>query len=133
MFEAVEAAFDAVALFVEFSVVAAWLFPVASWRDDSDCAQALDLGDNLGGVVTLVGDDRLGALTLQEPDRFGVLGSLSSGDAERNWQAVFVGEQVDFGAQTSSGTPQSRVFGAPFLRPAAACWCARTMVESSIK
>jgi hypothetical protein len=43
-----EAAFDAVALFVEFPVVAARLFPVASGRDHGDCTQALDLGDDLG-------------------------------------------------------------------------------------
>jgi hypothetical protein len=131
--EAVEAAFDAVALFIEFFVVAAWLFPVAAWRDDGHRAQALDLGDDLGRVVSLVRDDGFGAPTLEQADRFGILRSLSGGDAERDRQAVFIGQQVDLAAQTSSGTPQSRVFGAPFLRPAAACWCARTMVESSIR
>jgi hypothetical protein len=122
VFEFIEAAFDTVALLVEFAVVAAWLFPVPSGRDDGDRAQALDLGDDLGRVIPLVGDHRFGALPFEQPDSFGVLGGLSGGDAEGDRQPIFIGQQVDFGAQSTSGTPQSRVFGAPFLRPVAACW-----------
>ena len=128
-----EAAFDTVALLIELAVVAARLFPVASWRDDGDRAQTLNLGDDLGRVVALVGDDDFRLLALEQSDGLGVLCGLASGDAERDRQTVLIGQQVDLGAQTSSGTPQSRVFGAPFFRPAAACWCARTMVESSIR
>jgi hypothetical protein len=39
---------------------------------------------------------------------------------EAQRQAQFVGQQVDLGRQTTSGTPQSLVC-APFLRPVAAC------------
>jgi hypothetical protein len=133
VFEAVEAAFDAVALLVEFTVVGPGLFSVASGRDDCDRAQALYLCDDLGGVIALVGDDRFGRLTFEQPDRLGILGGLACSDAEGDGQAILIGQQMDLGAQSTSGTPQSRVFGAPFLRPAAACWCARTMVESSIR
>jgi hypothetical protein len=120
--EAVEAAFDTVALLVEFAVIAARLFPVASGRDDRDRAQALDLGDDLGRVIPLVGDDGFGALSFEQPDRLGILRGLSGGDAEGDWKPIFIRQQVDLGAQSTSGTPQSRVCGAPFLRPAAACW-----------
>ena len=133
MFESVEAAFYAIALLVEFAVVGSGLLPVPAWRDDGDRSQTFDLGDDLGRVVALVGDDRLGRLAFEQKDGLLVLGCLAGSDAEGDWKAVFVRQQVDFGAQTSSGTPQSRVFGAPFLRPAAACWWARTMVESSIR
>lgn len=133
MFECVEATLDTVALFVEFAVVGSGLFPVPSGREDRDRAEAFDLGDDFGRVVALVGDDSLGVLAFEQEDRLLILGCLPSGDAEGEGQAVFVRQQMDLGTQTSSGTPQSRVFGAPFLRPAAACWCARTMVESSIR
>ena len=133
MLEAVEAAFDAVALFIELAVIAARQFPVPSGRDDGHGSEAFDLADDLRGVIALIGDDSFGPLALQQPDRLGILGGLAGSDAEGDRQAIFVGQQMDFGAQTSSGTPQSRVFGDPFLRPAAACWCARTMVESSIR
>ena len=72
-------------------------------------------------------------LTLQQADRLGVFGGLSRGNAEGYRQTGFVGQQMDLGAQSTSGTPQSLVAGAFFLRPVAACWCARTMVESIIR
>jgi hypothetical protein len=131
--ELVEAAFDAIALFVQFAIVGSRLFPISAWRDHRHRAQALDLGYDLGRVVALVGDDGFGLTAFQKLECLSIFGSLSWRDAEGDRQPVLVGQQVDLGAQTSSGTPQSRVFGAPFLRPAAACWCARTMVESSIR
>ena len=73
------------------------------------------------GVVAPVGEDGFGLLALQQFRGGSVLASLSCGDAELERQAVLIGQQVDLRAQTSSGTPQSRVFGAPFLRPVAAC------------
>ncbi len=41
-----------------------------------------------------------------------------------------IGQQVVFGSQSSSGTPQSLVLGPPF--PVAACWWARTRVVSNM-
>ena len=49
------------------------------------------------------------------------LTTSTAGHGEVHGQAQLVGEQVDLGRQTSSGTPQSLVF-APFLRSVAACW-----------
>lgn len=133
MLERVEAALDPIALFVEFAIVGSGLFPVPPRRDDGYRVQALDLGHDLGRVVALVCDDGFGLAAFQQQDRLGVLGGLPGRDAEGDRQPGFVRQQVDLGAQTSSGTPQSQVFGAPFLRPAAACWWARTIVESSIR
>ena len=45
---------------------------------------------------------------------------LASGDAKIYGQTQIVGQQMNLGRQTSSGTPQSLV-RAPFLRPVAAC------------
>ena len=89
-FEAVEAAFDAVALLVEFAVVATRLLPVPSGWDNSDRAQALDFGDDLGRVVALVGNHRCGVLAFEQPDGFCVLRGLSGGDAERDRKPVFI-------------------------------------------
>ena len=115
MFEAVEASFDAVALFIELFVVGAGLFPVPPWRYDRDRSEAFDLGNDLGRVVPLVGDDSFGLAPFQQADGLSVLGSLTCCDAEVYWQPGFVGQQMDLGAQSTSGTPQSRVFRAPFL------------------
>jgi hypothetical protein len=121
VFEAVEASFDAVALFVELAVVGSGLFPVPSWWDNGDRAQAMHLSYDLSRVVALVCDHGLGLLTFEQKDGLGIFSGLSSRDAEVHRQTVFIGQQMDLGAQTSSGTPQSLVFRAPFLRPAAAC------------
>lgn len=117
----VEAAFDEVSLFVQGAVVAARLLPVSSWRDDGGRTQSLDGVYDFSRVVSLVGDDRFGLPVLQQADRLGVFGSLSSRNAEGYRQPGFVGQQVNLGAQSTSGTPQSLVFAAPFLRPVAAC------------
>jgi hypothetical protein len=45
---------------------------------------------------------------------------LSGGDDHANRPAATVARQMDFGAQSSSGTPQSLCAGPPF--PVAACW-----------
>ncbi len=51
---------------------------------------------------------------------------------EPNGIAESVNADVDFGAQAAARTPDRLIFAPPFLAPAA-CWCARTMVESMIR
>jgi len=121
VFELVKATFDAVALFVEFPVVCALVFAVAFRRDHHRRAQALSLCHEDVGIVPLVGDDGFGLRRVQQIRGGRVFADLAGGDAELEWQTVFIGQEMDLGAQTTSGTPQSRVFGAPFLRPVAAC------------
>ena len=122
MLEFVEASLDAVALLVQFAIVAALVLAVAFWRDHSFCAECFRLRDQNVGIVAAVGEDGFGLLSLEQLRGRGIFPSLSGRDAELQRQAVLIRKQMDFGAQTSSGTPQSRVFGAPFLRPVAACW-----------
>ena len=131
--EFIEAALDLVALLVEFAVIWALLLAVAFGWDHGDGAHVLGLRHDGVRVVAFVGDHGLGLVALQQILSRRVLAGLACGDAEVQRQTVFVGQQVNLAAQTSSGTPQSRVFGAPFLRPVAACWCARTIVESIIR
>ena len=132
VFESGEAALNAIALFVEGFVIGAWLFAVAFGRDHGDRAHAGDMLNDGVAVVALVGQHRLGLAVSQQGDGLGAVVELPCGHGKVDRQAQLIGEQVDLSRQASSGTPQSLVF-APFLRPVAACWWARTMVESIIR
>ena len=72
-------------------------------------------------VVALVGQHRLGLVLAQQLDGLRAVVHLAAGEQKVQGQAKFVGQQMNLGRQTSSGTPQSLV-RAPFLRPVAACW-----------
>ncbi len=81
----------------------------------------MNAGDDRARVVAAVGDDGLRGATVQQGQGLWLFGGLARGQAKGQREAEAVGEQVDFGAQSASASPQSLVFGAPFLRPAAAC------------
>jgi hypothetical protein len=132
VFEPVEASLDAVAFSIEFFVVGALLFAVGFGRDHRDGSHGVDVVEDGLAVVALVGQHPLGLSISEQLDGLGAVVDLSAGDEKVHRQAQFVGQQVDLGRQTSSGAPQSLV-RAPFLRPVAACWWARTMVESIIR
>jgi hypothetical protein len=72
-------------------------------------------------IVALVGKHGLGLVLAQQLDGLGAVIHLAASDEKIQGQAQFIGEQMNLGRQTSSGTPQSLV-RAPFLRPVAACW-----------
>ena len=120
MLEFAEAALDLVALSIEIVIIISLHFAVASRWNDCFCACRLDMLDQHIGIVSLIRDDGLSRAVAQQGDSLGTVGHLSGGDVEAQRQAQFVGQQVDLGRQTTSGTPQSLVC-APFLRPVAAC------------
>ena len=121
LFEAVEASFDAVAQLVECAVVRALHLAVYFGWDNGFRAHGLYGGNDGAGVIAAVCHDDLGLAAGQQRQRFRELACLASGQPKADGLAQAVGEQVDLGAQSTSGTPQSLVF-APFLRPVAACW-----------
>jgi len=121
LFEPAEAAFDAIALPVELLIMHALLFSTAPGRDHRHCVDRFDVVHDAVRVVALVGDDRLGLPLAQQIDSLSTVVDLPGRDAEVDRLAILVSQQMDFGRQTSSGTPQSLV-RAPFLRPVAACW-----------
>ena len=90
-------------------------------RDDGLGPHSFDGSDDGGGVVAAVGHDDLGLAPGQQWQGLGELAGLTTGQPKADGLAQTVGEQVNLGAQSTSGTPQSLVF-APFLRPVAACW-----------
>jgi hypothetical protein len=119
--EFTEATFDAIALFVEIFVVLALYLAVSSGRDHSFGSHGFNMLYDCVRIVALVGQHGLGLVLAQQLDSLGAVIHLAAGDKKVQGQAQFIGEQMDLGRQTSSGTPQSLV-RAPFLRPVAACW-----------
>ena len=132
MFESAEAAFDAVALLVEGLVVLPLQLAIALGRNNGLGSPRFNVFHDGIRVVARVCENGFGLTLAQEINRLRAVVDLAAADAEVQRFAAFVGEQVNLARQTSSGTPQSLV-RAPFLRPVAACWWARTMVESSIR
>jgi hypothetical protein len=120
VFEFGEASFDAVSLFVKVLIVLPLHLPVRLRRDDRHRAHVGDMLDDRIAVIALVGQDVACLPLSQQRDRLRAVVGLSCRHDEVHRQSVLVGQQVDLGRQTSSGTPQSLVV-APFLRPVAAC------------
>ncbi len=96
-------------------------FSTALGRDDGFGTNTLDGSDDRVGVVAAVGHDDLGLPSGQQRQSLGKLSSLAACKSKGDGFAEAVGQQMNLGAQSTSGTPQSLVF-APFLRPVAACW-----------
>ena len=121
LLEPAEASLDSVAQLVESSIVRALHLAADFGRDDGFRADALDGSDDGVGVIAAISHDDLGLATGKQRQRFGELPGLTAGQPKADRLAQAVGQQVNLGAQSTSGTPQSLVF-APFLRPVAACW-----------
>ena len=120
-FEFTEATFDTIALFVEIFVVLALYLAVSFGGDHGFGSHGLNVLHDGICIVALVGKHGLGLVLAEQLDGLGAVIDLAAGDKKVQGQAEFIGEQMNLGRQTSSGTPQSLV-GAPFLRPVAACW-----------
>jgi hypothetical protein len=103
----------------------------AALRDDRACADRLDGLKDGESVVGLVGDHMGRREAVEQRQRLGAVVGLPRREDEPDRAAAAIDREVDLGAQSTSGTPQSRVLGPPF--PVAACWCARTIVLSIIR
>lgn len=119
--EFAEAALDPVALFVEIFVVLALYLAVPFGWNHGFCSHGFNVLNDGVGIVALVGKHGLSLVLAQQLDGLGAVIHLAARDEKVQGKAQFIGEQMNLGRQTSSGTPQSLVF-APFLRPVAACW-----------
>jgi len=110
MFELVEASFDAVALGIDLFVEGSLLLAKVPWRDDCDSTAVSHMVDDLVRIVPFVCKDGLCPVIGQQLHGVGKIAMLAGADAELQRQAALVGQQVNLGAQSSSRTPQSRVF-----------------------
>ena len=166
LFQAVEAAFDDVALLVDGGVEARW--PAAGWTS------GLAAGDLVGpfrageadpetshrpagrGVrVRLVSDHPAGPASwsaapgradadlIEQRQQLRVVTGLAWGDQDRHRPAAAVHGEVDLGGQPAPRASEPFALdrkvldpggaGTPFFRAPAACWCARTLLESTEK
>ena len=115
----VEAAFDAVSVFVDFGVMAD---EALSRRIAGDDGFSPDVGDTVAngiGVVGRVGQHMAGPEPLHQRQGSRRVAGLSGREDHPERPAERVAGNVDFGRQPASGTPQSLVPAPPF--PVAAC------------
>jgi len=131
LLEAIEASLDDIALFVDVPVVGAMIAPPRMRRDHRLGTGLTDSVQQHTTVVTSIGEDVRWTKALDQSFGLRHVVCLPRCDDQAYGTAFAVASQVDFGAQTSSGTPQSLGGRPPF--PVAACWCARTMVLSSMR
>lgn len=121
---------------------------VGSLRDGAGYAAFAQVGAEPSGAVGLVGDDLVGlaarpalagardADAFQEGTRADAVVALAGCQQDREWASLAVAGEVDFGGQSSPGSAEGvivwfvRLVDPPFRPVAAACWWARTMVES---
>jgi len=85
------------------------------------------------GVIALVGDEGAGLEALDQFMGLCDIVALAWPEQQTDGIAKCVGRGVDFGTQATAGSPQTLGIRPPFaIRAPAACWCARTIVESII-
>src|SRR5579862_3313212 len=113
--ELVEAAFDAVAGFVEVGVMGDRNLARTGRRNDGNHAGICDQLTKAIAVVGFVGDDAA-ALDAIEQSRCGDdVMDLASGEDEAQRPSERIGEHVDFASQSSSGAPRAW-FWSPLFR-----------------
>src|SRR5262249_14321183 len=87
-------------------------------------------------VIGLVSNDGVALNAVEHRPRGAALMHLAASQQEAQRPTERVGEQMNLGRQSTSGTPQSLVVSTPLLAPplpVAACWWALTRVPSSIR
>lgn len=136
MFELVEEAFDAVAATIKEFVAGRFLAARAHWRDDRfDAVGGEALADAVGVVASIERGELQNVVRVEafvEGFKLPPVVGLAWSQVERDGAVFVEGRRVDLGGEPSARASQSLLrpvfFGAP-----AACWCARTVVESRSK
>ena len=131
VFELIEGALDPVTLLVERGVIGAGRPAAGPRRNDWRGTLAFDVLNEFLTIIASVGNDVAGAEAGEEGKGLRTVVPLPSGNNKAHGPAPAIHGQMNLGCQSASGTPQSRVRVPPF--PVAACWCARTIVLSSMR
>jgi hypothetical protein len=119
MLELVEESLNTVSEFIRLDIVRDLDFSVPFGGNNDLGICLLDHFAEFVGVVSFVCDDTIGGLSIQQVSGGCDIMGLCAGQDKAQRPAFCIGESVDFGGQSSSGTPQSLVFVPPF--PFAAC------------
>ena len=119
VFEFVEAAFDAIARFMDFEAVrdralAPWIA-----GNDGSRADVRDEGAERIAVVGLVGEDVGRPKAVEQGRRLRNIAGLSGRENDPQRSPPSIGGKMDLGGQSTSGAPQSLILAPPF--PVAAC------------
>ena len=108
---------------------------ISLWRDDCGYASTFEVGEDGVGVVAFVGEHDLWLRAGLGHDRriaFDV-GDPAAGQNHRDRQAQAVAPQMDLGREATARAAKTLVLSSRrFFWAPAACWWARTMVESII-
>jgi hypothetical protein len=132
MLDLVDEPLDEVALLVEVLVVRDSARAGAVRRDDGLSARVCNGDAKAIGVVALVSEQVFEGRTADQALCLRDIGDLACRQDEADRIAEGVDGNADLRAQAAARTPDRLIFGPPFWAPAA-CWCARTMVESMIR
>ena len=132
MLDFIDEPLNQITLLVEVLVVRDSLRTGAVRRDNGVSASVCDGGSKAIGVVALVCEQVFEGKTVDQAFCLADIGDLAGREDEADRVAESVDGNADLRAQTAARTPDRLIFGSPFLAPAA-CWCARTMVESMIR
>ena len=109
------------------------MLSVALRRDDDLCAAFGDPADEMVGIISLVGDCCIGVDAVDQVMGKGDVVALPGRADQAQRKAEGFGGGVDLGAQAAARPAQTLGIRPPLtLRAPAACWWARTIVESII-
>ena len=131
MLEAAKASFDLIAMLIGVFVVGDEDLAVALGRDHRLGVHAGDPFTQVIAVIGFIGEYRFGPLPFQKIGGRSDVVRLASRDREAQRPSERIGQHMDLGRQSTSGTPQRLILSPPF--PVAACWWARTIVLSIMR
>jgi len=127
-FEFAETTFDEISLRIELFVVPVLVFASALGWNNSLHSFGADERSDFIGIITFVGNYRLGRVSVQQRRGALAVSLLPSCKQQAQGSSQRVTEHMNFGGQSSTGSPQSLLTRPLF--PVAACWWALTRVES---
>ena len=119
VFKLVEAALDTIAMLIEIPAVFIRPFEIGAWGNNGLNAAPLQMTAQRFANVAFIGQQ---SFRFEAPDQgpgLGDIGGMSTGKPGTHRQPFFIGRHVDFGGQSSTGSPHSLIAPPPF--PALDC------------
>ena len=128
MFESTDESFDDVSELVPLAIMSADAMSTPRWNHGLS-ADGADLVSQRVAVVSLIANHKLGLELFQQDFATGHVVPLPFRQMELGRLALVIDRYMDFGAEAATGESQRLGVLPPFAP--AACWWARTIVESS--